>query len=267
MNKKCTGCRKEKEEKEFIKNEKILVKCIDCRAKLKKWKDNNKQRIKLYNEAYRNNTVENWEKIKQENKIIDNVIGQPSNNRILHEKINNVDGKKCCKCKEWQPLTNYNFAKNHWDKLRNDCKLCLAKYKKDNKKKIDEYMKKYMEKWKKENNEYRKHYQMKRCKVDPEFKLRKTLRSRLYCALKRKNVEKGLSTLELTGCELPFLKKYKESKFTKGMTWENHGSWHLDHRDPICKFDLTKEEEQKKCFHYTNLQPLWAIDNLKKGGK
>ena len=253
MNKKCTGCRKEKEEKEFIKNEKILVKCNDCRAKLKKWKDNNKQRIKLYNEAYRNNTVENWEKIKQENKIIDNVIGQPSNHRILHEKINNVNGKKCCTCKEWQPLTNYNFAKNHWDKLRNDCKLCLIKWRKNNRKKL---------------NENFKRYEKNRKLLDPEYKLMKTLRSRLNSALKRKNVEKGFSTLELTGCELPFLKKYIESKFTKGMTWEKVGpEIHIDHIIPICKFDLTKEEEQKKCFHYTNLQPLWAIDNLKKGGK
>jgi hypothetical protein len=51
------------------------------------------------------------------------------------------------------------------------------------------------------------------------------------------------------------------------MTWENHGSWHIDHRIPICSFDLKEEEEQKKCFHYTNLQPLWAAENLSKGGK
>jgi len=51
------------------------------------------------------------------------------------------------------------------------------------------------------------------------------------------------------------------------MTWENHGSWHVDHIRSCCSFDLTQEEEQKKCFHYTNLQPLWARDNLSKEGK
>ncbi len=63
------------------------------------------------------------------------------------------------------------------------------------------------------------------------------------------------------------MKKYLEGKFTEGMTWENHGTWHIDHRRPICSFNLLDEEEQKKCFHYTNLQPLWATDNLSKGGR
>lgn len=61
------------------------------------------------------------------------------------------------------------------------------------------------------------------------------------------------------------LKKHLEIKFTKGMSWENYGKWHVDHIKPCAKFDLTKESEQRKCFHYTNLQPLWAIDNFKKG--
>jgi len=61
-----------------------------------------------------------------------------------------------------------------------------------------------------------------------------------------------------------------------GMTWDNHGTgkngkgmkeWHIDHIIPCCKFNLSKDEEQRKCFHYSNLQPLWASDNMKKGGK
>ena len=84
---------------------------------------------------------------------------------------------------------------------------------------------------------------------------------------KEQILEKGFSTMELTGCELPFLKGYIEGKFVEGMTWENHGSWHLDYVRPCCSFDLTQEEEQKKCFHYTNLQPLFAKENLSKGGK
>ena len=90
----------------------------------------------------------------------------------------------------------------------------------------------------------------------------KTLRSRLYNALKRKSAEKCSSTMELIGCSVNFLKKYIEDQFEDGMTWENHGLWHIDHRKPCSSFNLTKEQQQKECFHYTNLQPLWAKDNL-----
>ena len=71
----------------------------------------------------------------------------------------------------------------------------------------------------------------------------------------------------LTGCTIPYLRGYLEGKFKEGMTWENYGSWHVDHIKPCASFDLTKKEEQEKCFHYTNLQPLWALENIKKGKK
>ena len=196
--------------------------------------------------------IPSWEQIKKDNNFGDMVKGQPSNHRVIHENIDDIIGKKCCSCKEWQPLINYNFAKNHWDELRNDCKECISSWRKANRKTIQAG-----------NTRYEK----KRKSIDPIFKLAKTLRSRLGSALNRKNIEKGFSTMELTGCELPFLKGYIEAKFVEGMTWENHGSWHLDHVRPCCSFDLTQEEEQKKCFHYTNLQPLFAKENLSKGGK
>ena len=71
----------------------------------------------------------------------------------------------------------------------------------------------------------------------------------------------------LTSCSISYLMGYLEAKFTDGMTWENHGKWHIDHIKPCCKFNLLDKNEQIKCFHYTNLQPLWAKDNLSKGGK
>ena len=60
-------------------------------------------------------------------------------------------------------------------------------------------------------------------------------------------------------------KKYLEAKFQYGMSWENYGEWHVDHIKPCSSFNLEDPEEQKKCFHYKNLQPLWAKDNLAKG--
>ena len=106
-----------------------------------------------------------------------------------------------------------------------------------------------------------------RNKQDIHYKLTEKLRKRLNQAIKAQGVKKYHSTVALLGCGINFLKEYLQSKFTEGMAWNNYGKWHIDHILPCSSFDLTREEEQRKCFHYTNLQPLWAIDNIKKGNK
>ena len=193
-----------------------------------------------------------WEEIKEENNIENKCKGQPSNNRILHETIEGIIGKKCCKCKSWQPLTKYNYSNSHWDNLRNDCKKCLVEWRKENREKIN---KNFLE------------YEKNRKITDPEVKLLKSLRSRVSNAIKRQNTNKNNTTIELLGCSVSFLKGFLERKFKEGMSWENHGEWHIDHIKPCASFNLLDEEEQKKCFHYTNLQPLWASENLSKGCK
>lgn len=99
---------------------------------------------------------------------------------------------------------------------------------------------------------------------DVGFRITKNLRGRIYVALKRGI--KSKPTMELLGCTIDEFKKYFESLFTEGMDWERYmeGGIHIDHKIPCAKFDLTDPEQQKICFHYTNLQPLWALDNLKK---
>ena len=82
----------------------------------------------------------------------------------------------------------------------------------------------------------------------------------------RKN-NKSAKTHHLLGCTFEELKMHLESQFVNDMSWDNMGKWHIDHIVPLAAFDLTKEENQKLAFHHTNLQPLWAIDNLKKGAK
>ena len=66
---------------------------------------------------------------------------------------------------------------------------------------------------------------------------------------------------------MSFFMKHIEKQFKPGMSWENHGKWHIDHVKPCASFDLTQSEQQKACFSYLNMQPLWAIDNIKKGAK
>jgi hypothetical protein len=76
------------------------------------------------------------------------------------------------------------------------------------------------------------------------------------------------SVSTLTGCTASQLKKHLESAFRRGMTWDNHGSrWHIDHIIPCSSFNLTEESEQLKCFHYSNLRPLFAKENYKKSNK
>lgn len=104
-------------------------------------------------------------------------------------------------------------------------------------------------------------------KQDGQFKIRKNIRDRMRSAMKGKS--KSKNTMELLGCTIEELKTHLEKQFTHGMNWDNYGKkgWHIDHILPCASFDLTDPEQQRKCFHYTNLQPLWATDNYKKKDK
>jgi len=113
------------------------------------------------------------------------------------------------------------------------------------------------------NNEYQK----KRYASDPGFRMKCLLRTRIWKVLKEQNATKMNKFDEYIGCTLDELKKYIELKFLPNMNWQNYGKWHIDHITPCASFDLSKIEEQKRCFHYTNLQPLWAEDNLSKSNK
>lgn len=110
-------------------------------------------------------------------------------------------------------------------------------------------------------------YRAKRYRTDINFKLAIRLRSRLSMAIRGK-VKLGSAVKDL-GCTLDELKIYLESKFQSGMSWDNYGQkdWHIDHVIPLASFDLTDKEQFLKACHYTNLQPLWAIDNLRKSDK
>ena len=96
-----------------------------------------------------------------------------------------------------------------------------------------------------------------------QYKLCSYLRNRIYQAIN--NNIKSKTTLKLLGCSIKILKAHLEAKFKPGMSWSNYGKWHIDHIKPCASFDLSKPKEQQKCFNYLNLQPLWALENLKKG--
>lgn len=137
----------------------------------------------------------------------------------------------------------------------------------ENKEKISQYQKKWREENKKYFSEYQKEYQLKRKKIDSIFKLKSSIRNRIKNSLKRgtNQIRKGATTETILGCTINEFIEYIQNKFTEGMSIDNHGEWHLDHIMPLAS--AKTEEEIIKLNHYTNFQPLWAEDNLRKGSK
>ncbi len=189
---------------------------------------------------------------------------------------NKKDGHKS-KCKVCRLINRKN--QYQLDKLKPDYKekrlkyqqIYYSKYVDNNKEKLKEYHseydKAYFIKNKKKINKQKLQYSNDKYKNNFEFRLTSILRARLNKAI-IPNI-KNRSSLEFIGCSIEQLKQHLESQFLLGMNWNNHSlhGWHIDHRIPCAKFDLSKEEEQFKCFHYTNLQPLWAKENWSKGSK
>lgn len=166
----------------------------------------------------------------------------------------NADKLKLQK-KEWH-IANRDYVLKHandWYYANKDTVLVQKKkYALENKDAIKVYM-----------NEYNK----KRTKADINYKLAKNLRSRFGNALN--NNLKGGSAVRDLGCSMAEFKIHLESQFQEGMTWDNHtrDGWHMDHIRPLSSFDLTDPVQAKQASHYTNLQPMWAKENISKGNK
>lgn len=159
------------------------------------------------------------------------------------------------------------YYQKNIEKRRIQSRKNKKKYYQANVDKCRKYRKEYVIKNKDIVNQKSKIYNKEKYNNNVEFKIKLNLRTRINAVLKGNN--KSKSTLELLGCSLDFFKQHIESQFTKGMTWENHNmfGWHIDHIIPCAKFDLSDSKQQKICFHYRNMQPMWAKDNLSKGGK
>lgn len=194
--------------------------------------------------------------------------------------IKGIEHKKCGLCGVWHPLSMF-YKRKSSDGYRKECKICFSEKGKDryvrdkdsiqerNKKYVEshkEYISKYKSEWQKRNKEKRRIRLNERFKNDINFKIAVLLRTRIIRALR--NNQKSGSTLEILGCSIGFFREYIASMFRDGMSWENHGTvWHIDHIKPCSKFDLSIPEEYKTCFHYTNMQPLFASENMSKKDK
>jgi hypothetical protein len=123
----------------------------------------------------------------------------------------------------------------------------------------------YAKQYRENNKEKRNKYESNRKKTDVIYKIKHLVRNRISKFLILKKFNKKHTTFELVGCTPHELKKHLEEKFTQGMSWDNQGKWHIDHRIPLSS--AKNEEELYNLCHFTNLQPMWGIDNIKKGSK
>jgi hypothetical protein len=240
----CGDCKIEKDKSEFPLRKKkngyvwLRLQCYQCmRVRNKIRYDKNSkviiERNKLYSQKNKEKVYERQNKWKIENQ-----------------------GHVLLKRKERYKLKGEEIRekrKNYYYNNREKCIESVNNYNKKNIKRVREKQRLNHKKKKQDNIQYR---------------ILKLLRGRIFQAVKNKR-KRAYRTMELTGCDMSFLISHLENKFTNGMTWDNQGikGWHIDHIKPCSRFDLTKKEEQKKCFHYSNLQPLWWYDNLIKSDK
>lgn len=197
--------------------------------------------------------------------------------------------KKCTgPCERVLPLDYFNLDKKGKYQRGARCKDCRhlerinarsqtseynKKYNAKNKIKIKKLKKEYRAKNKDKISKYQSNYCKNRYQDDVQFKLGTILRRRINKIVTRQ--QKGGSAVEDLGCSLEELKLYLEKQFYpnketgENMNWDNYGlfGWHLDHVKPLSSFDLSKRKQFLKACHYTNLQPLWAKENIRKGNK
>lgn len=200
--------------------------------------------------------------------------------------------KICSKCKEEKEVCEFNkksVSNKGVQYYKSWCKICQSEDEKIKRDKNPDKYKVWYNKTRNDRNEWRleyyrknkekiltqnktyiestRNYRKKKYNEDILFKLRHILSCRMRDLLKLKSFEKRQSFNDILGCSPEFLKEYIEQNFYDGMSWGNHGQygWHIDHIIPLSSAN-TEEEVYKLC-HYTNLQPLWAEDNLKKGSK
>ena len=155
--------------------------------------------------------------------------------------------KKCTKCGETQPRASFHKNKRNPDGLKYHCKVCESEHEKAIRHK--------------RNERYSQRYQN-----DPEFKLRKTVRNHTHKIIKATKIQKSKSSFEYLGCTIGEFKEHIESQFVEGMSWENYGlyGWHIDHKVPLDWY-VKNHTNPFEANHYTNLQPMWAGDNMSKG--
>ena len=191
-------------------------------------------------------------------------VSEKTINRVLKE--NNVDMDS--------PGRRYFGGKKISDKKYYESnKEKISEYYSEWKKNKKEHLKEYQKKWRKENREKlretKRNYEKTRKHNDPLYKLIANFRTAIYQVLKENSIQKNGHYFEVLQYTPEDLIAHLENQFTDGMSWENYGEWHVDHLLPISLHNIQEigDEEFMKCWSLSNLQPLWADENIRKSNK
>lgn len=155
----------------------------------------------------------------------------------------------------------------YYDKNKESISKWYSRWSKNNR----DYLREKHTEWRDENREhvraYAREYERMKCATDPRYKISKRTRTAVYTCLKEANISKYRSTFSIIGYGIDELMEHLEGLFTEGMTWDNYGEWHVDHKKPMSSFSFKSVDdiEFKECWKLDNLQPLWGEDNLSKG--
>ena len=230
-----------KEERKIYKKKYYLENKEQLSANHKIYNQENKEKIAAQRKIH---YQENIEEIKERGK---KYYEENKEKKAEYQKIYRQENKeeKALYYKKYY-LENKEISKKHYQ---------------ENKEKKAEYQKIYYQENKEKVNEYRFNY----VNSHPIRKLRSRLRSRVGMFFKQKGYKKKNSTEKILGANWKTVEAFMEAKFVDGMNWDNIGEWHIDHIIPL-SYAETEKETIKLC-HYTNLQPLWAFDNISKGNR
>lgn len=263
--KTCSKCSGSKPEdcfhKDNTKKDGLYTVCKQCRVrtcrdyrtknldiiknKQKEFYTKNRQKMSQRAKEYRNNNLENI-KARKHAYYLENKQQISQKRREQYQNKKHLLLEKAEKARKENPEYFKKRRAEQYLKNKQRERLKSKEWNRNNKHRVSEYVK-------------------NRRKNNPEVKMAQVLRNATRRAFKKINADKPNKTLKLLGCNVGEFIAYFEKLFSPGMTWENHGKWHIDHKVPLSAVK-TKEEMIKLC-HYTNLQPLWAADNIKKGDK
>jgi len=198
--------------------------------------------------------------------------------KLLFDGSIKLEYKRCSKCKEIKSVNEFFKDKRSKNGYQSHCKKCLKEYYKNNvdKRKLywKEYCKNNIEKIKKYHREYCKNnarkiieYIKTRIRTDPKFRLNRKISKAIWRSIRQN--KNGKYWEKIVDFTLKDLRIHLEKQFKPGMTWNNYGKWHIDHKKPFASFNFSSYEdpEFKKCWALENLQPLWAEENFSKGNK